>query len=83
MTSTLIINKKTMTMFAIVAAAAATTCLCTAAVTAILSQPIAQEASGYAKAFPNPNSHASNDGTANAFFHTKSNQPCSVYCDND
>ena len=80
MTSTLIINKKTMTMFAIVVAA---TCLYTAAVTAILSQPIVQEASGYAKAFPNPNSHASNDGTANAFFHTKSNQPCSVYCDND
>jgi hypothetical protein len=74
MTSTLIINKKTMTMFAIVVAAA---------VTAILSQPIAQEASGYAKAFPEPNIHSSNDGTANAFTHTPSNQPCSVYCDND
>jgi hypothetical protein len=81
MTSTLTINKKTMTMFAMVVAAA--TCLGTAIVTAILSQPIVQEASGYAKGFPNPNSHASNDGTANAFFHTKSNQPCSVYCDND
>jgi hypothetical protein len=80
MTSTLIINKKTMTMFAIVVAAI---CLGTAAVTAILSQPIAQEASGYAKAFPEPNIHSSNDGTANAFTHTPSNQPCSVYCDND
>ena len=82
MTSTLIINKKTMTMFAIVVAAAAT-CLGTAAVTAILSQPIVQEASGYAKAFPEPNIHSSNDGTANAWTHTPSNQPCSVYCDND
>jgi hypothetical protein len=54
MTSTLIINKKTMTMFAVVVAA---TCLGTAAATAILSQPIAQEASGYAKAFPQPNYH--------------------------
>jgi hypothetical protein len=69
-----------MTMFAVVVAA---TCLGTAAATAILSQPIAQEASGYAKAFPEPNYHSSNDGTANAFTHTPSNQPCSVYCDND
>jgi hypothetical protein len=75
MTSPLIINKKTMTMFVIMVVAAA--------VTAILSQAIVQEASGYAKAFPNPNPHSANQGTTEAFEHTKSNQPCSVYCDND
>jgi hypothetical protein len=77
MTSTLIINKKTMTMFAIVVAAAAT-CLGAAAVVIPMN-----DAYGFARGMPDPDEHTTNDGTANAFFHTKSNQPCSVYCNND
>ena len=77
MTSTTIINKKTkvittIAIFAIMVGLGASAIV-----------PAYVYADGFARGMPDPDEHTTNDGTANAFFHTKSNQPCSVYCNND